>query len=122
MSSNPITYAVDRRVIPLTVAFRTPVEQTIVHMRASAAKGGDFYVGVLGDFMPAIDTPRSTISRSTRDDIEAALIRMMGSPPLGRMGRIEEVADVVVFLASPPASFMHGANIRVDGGWVPTVD
>jgi len=59
---------------------------------------------------------------STREEIEAALHGMMESTPFGRMGRVEEVADVVVFLASPLASYVHGANTRVDGGWVPTVD
>jgi NAD(P)-dependent dehydrogenase (short-subunit alcohol dehydrogenase family) len=59
---------------------------------------------------------------STREEIEAALNGMMESTPFGRMGRVEEVADVVVFLASPLASYVHGANIRVDGGYVPTVN
>jgi NAD(P)-dependent dehydrogenase (short-subunit alcohol dehydrogenase family) len=49
--------------------------------------------------------------------------KMMGSEaPFPRMGSIDEVANVVVFLASPLASYVHGANIRVDGGWVPTVN
>lgn len=34
-----------------------------------------------------------------------------------RLGRAEEVAAVVNFLASPEASFMTGANVVVDGGW-----
>jgi 3-oxoacyl-[acyl-carrier protein] reductase len=50
-----------------------------------------------------------------REEIEAAPNGMMESTPFGRMGRVEEVADVVVFLVSPPASYIHGANIRVDG-------
>ncbi len=41
--------------------------------------------------------------------------------PLGRVGRVEELADLVTFLASPRAGFIHGANIRVDGGATPTV-
>ncbi|MEK6593617.1 MAG: SDR family oxidoreductase [Pseudomonadota bacterium] len=36
--------------------------------------------------------------------------------PLGRMGRPEEVADVVTFLASDRASFVSGAAWHVDGG------
>lgn len=59
---------------------------------------------------------------NTRAEIEAALDGMLSSTPFGRMGRVNEVADVVVFLASPLASYVHGANIRVDGGYVPTVN
>ncbi len=36
--------------------------------------------------------------------------------PLGRVGIAEEVADLVLFLASERAAFIHGANISIDGG------
>jgi 3-oxoacyl-[acyl-carrier protein] reductase len=37
--------------------------------------------------------------------------------PLKRMGKPEEVANVVAFLASDEASFMTGAMVEVSGGW-----
>jgi NAD(P)-dependent dehydrogenase (short-subunit alcohol dehydrogenase family) len=37
--------------------------------------------------------------------------------PLGRLGTPEEVAEAVLFAASPAAGLMTGASLRVDGGW-----
>ncbi len=40
---------------------------------------------------------------------------MLARNPTGRMGTPEEVADAVVFLASPRASFITGTNLIIDG-------
>ena len=40
--------------------------------------------------------------------------------PLGRTGRVEEVAPLVVFLISDESSYISGAEIAVDGGQTPT--
>ncbi|WP_191085876.1 SDR family NAD(P)-dependent oxidoreductase [Roseococcus microcysteis] len=42
--------------------------------------------------------------------------RILASIPFGRLGHAEEVADVVLFLASPAARWVTGHTIVVDGG------
>ena len=44
------------------------------------------------------------------------LERTVAQTPLGRVGRPEEVAAIVVMLASDAASFVHGAHVDVNGG------
>jgi len=38
--------------------------------------------------------------------------------PIGRIGKPEEVAELIVWLCSPHASFVTGANVPIDGGYV----
>ena len=51
---------------------------------------------------------------SSLDGIKAA---MAGMHPLGRLGRPEDVAYGVVYLASDEASFVTGSELVIDGGW-----
>lgn len=47
-----------------------------------------------------------------------ALETMKKSVPMGRYGRAEEVADVVLWLSSDAASYVTGQSISVDGGFI----
>jgi len=49
---------------------------------------------------------------------EAAKAALLERIPLGRLGRTEEVADVVAFMASPRAGYVTGQAWAVDGGMV----
>ena len=45
-----------------------------------------------------------------------AIAAMADAVPMGRLGQPQEVADVVVFLLSDQASYIHGAVLSIDGG------
>jgi 3-oxoacyl-[acyl-carrier protein] reductase len=47
---------------------------------------------------------------------EAQRAKLMEQIPLGRIGKAEEVADCVAFLAGPEATYITGQVIRVNGG------
>jgi NAD(P)-dependent dehydrogenase (short-subunit alcohol dehydrogenase family) len=46
------------------------------------------------------------------------LDKLIAHTPLGRISEPEEVAEVAVWLCSPRASFVHGAVLSADGGYV----
>jgi 3-oxoacyl-[acyl-carrier protein] reductase len=55
------------------------------------------------------------------EEIEPKGVRELTGSSAGRMAKPEEVADLVSFLASDRASYLHGGNFRIDGGATETV-
>ena len=43
---------------------------------------------------------------------------MAARVPAGRMGRPEEIAEAIVFLATTEGSYIHGHGLVVDGGYI----
>lgn len=73
-------------------------------IRVNAVSPGTIDSPMLHDFIAAQSDP--DFMRLAFDDMH----------PIGRVGTIEEVANVFLFLASDEASFITGANYEVDGG------
>jgi len=89
--------------------------------RAFAVDEAEYGVRVNVILPGSIDTPMLRASaRQWSDGTEAGAEKVVQdwghSHPLGRVGQPEEVGEVCSFLASGLASFVTGAEIRVDGG------
>ena len=55
-------------------------------------------------------------------EIEKHLVQDDWPNPTNRLGRPEEVANLITYLASPLADYINGANFRVDGGGVGVIN
>jgi 2-keto-3-deoxy-L-fuconate dehydrogenase len=64
-----------------------------------------------------VDTPLLRRAMAMSADPQGFLDMLVAGHPVGRIGRAEEIAAAVAFLASDEASFITGAILPVDGGY-----
>jgi 2-keto-3-deoxy-L-fuconate dehydrogenase len=64
-----------------------------------------------------VETPFVKARLREYPDPDAAYREMAGTQAIGRMGKPEEIAAAVLYLASDEAAFVTGAPLLIDGGW-----
>jgi 3-oxoacyl-[acyl-carrier protein] reductase len=106
----------ESRALPAGVSNAGLINFTVGLAQEEARHG----VRVVGVNPGPVDTRRihsvfETEARLLGVSVDAARERWLAHVPLGRVARVEEVADVIVFLASERASFISGTVIQVDG-------
>jgi NAD(P)-dependent dehydrogenase (short-subunit alcohol dehydrogenase family) len=82
--------------------------------KAAAAQHGRDGIRI-NSVHPGLMPPMRTSGRTADPAVRA---KMLEGVPLGRAGRVEEVANAVLFLASDDASYITGAELYVDGGFL----
>jgi NAD(P)-dependent dehydrogenase (short-subunit alcohol dehydrogenase family) len=66
-----------------------------------------------------VETPfvEGYLEKFHKDNKEETRAELRARQPIGRLGRPEEVAAMVRYLASDEAAFINGAAMAIDGGW-----
>ena len=65
-----------------------------------------------------IDTPIYERAGLGREQIEAVFANILAKIPCGRIGRPEDIASCILFLSSEKASYINGACVVIDGGYL----
>ena len=81
--------------------------------KSLAAEWGDRGVRVNAVAPTYVETPLNAFVKNNPKMYDA----WIGGTPMGRMGKVDEIASVVLFLASDAASLMTGSVVLVDGGY-----
>jgi len=83
--------------------------------RALAIDLGTYNITVNSVLPGSIDTPM--FQDAVKTGLEKSAIDLGKIYPIGRIGRADEVASLVLFLVSDMAKFITGVNIPIDGGY-----
>ena len=104
----------------LSSATRMGVVGYAKNLADEVAKDGVLINNVLPGFIETDRMMEVVKSRATTLEIteKESLDSLTESIPMGRLGRPEDLANLVVFLASDAASYITGTSVPVDGGFI----
>lgn len=86
---------------------------------ANTVSPGTIHSDKLDEGFRRVAAGRGLASDASWTEIEKIVLPMFAEVPMGRVGTLEEIADAIAFLVSPRASYITGANLRLDGGMWP---
>ena len=106
--------------LPGCVPYAAAKAGLVAAVRALAPEIGRHGIRVNAIAPGTIDTPmfHRDLAGMNRAEVEQFLARVENANALGRIGEPEEVASVVLFLASDASSYITGTTIAVDGGYL----
>lgn len=92
------------------------VKAALVHYTRSQAKNLAREGIRVNSVAPGPTTSPGHFYEERRLNHDPGYLKVLGESPMGRLGEPDDIADVVLFLASPAARWVHGQTIVVDGG------
>ncbi|MGB3501202.1 MAG: glucose 1-dehydrogenase [Mesorhizobium sp.] len=99
------------------VAYTASKHAVLGMTKTAATEGAKFNVRVNAVSPGAVDTRMlRSLANLKPEDTEAAMRKYAVDSPNGRLATVDEIANVMLFLASDLSSHMSGQSLRVDGG------
>ncbi|MBI4515234.1 MAG: SDR family oxidoreductase [Deltaproteobacteria bacterium] len=97
---------------PGVAHYDTSKAAVVMLTKAAALELAQHRIRVVAVAPGVIETP------GTRPLIASPMSEILSRVPLGRVGQPQDIADAVLFLASPAAAFITGETLVVDGGFL----
>lgn len=107
-------------VIPSQTIYAATKCGLIQMTRVWACELGEYGINV-NAIAPGTVLTELTYTQSTQEKVERGLRQTCEKVSLGRVGKIQDIANIALFLAADESSYINGQVITADGGWFANV-